>query len=129
MATRSMIGLVHNDGHVTGNAIITGIYCHWDGYPSGVGKTLLENYTTKKDVKALLELGDISTLGDTLETTVAYARDRGENYNDVKARTYYGPNTFNTEEYAYLFYPGVGWKVSPYGKPFITLTAEAVNSD
>ncbi len=35
MATRSNIGIVNEDGS------ITGIYCHYDGYPEYVGKMLL----------------------------------------------------------------------------------------
>lgn len=74
MATRSNIGILETDGSVNY------IYCHWDGYPEGVGKTLTENYTTTEMVEALLSLGDISTLGEDLDLTVAYHRDRGESF-------------------------------------------------
>ncbi len=40
MATRSLIGVNLNNG------ITKTVYCHWDGYPSGVGQTLMENYTS-----------------------------------------------------------------------------------
>ena len=87
MATRSFIckSLPNNT--------IFGVYCHYDGYPSGVGATLANHYTTDERVEALLSLGSISqlhprlvpNLGDThtfnnpaKNVTIAYHRDRGE---------------------------------------------------
>lgn len=61
MSTRSRIAMVYEDGTVKS------IYCHFDGYPSGVGKTLNKYYTDPEKVKALMELGDISALGITTE--------------------------------------------------------------
>lgn len=82
-----------------------GIYCHWDGYPDGmgVGYHLFHHYATQEKVEALIALGDISTLKEnvappdgvihtfdapyiedakanhaTSKVTVAYGRDRGE---------------------------------------------------
>ena len=87
MATRSFIGKQLPNGH------ITGIYCHWDGYPTGVGTTLENHYTTQERVDALLALGSLSVLGARLApelgeghtfenpisgVTVAYHRARGE---------------------------------------------------
>ena len=75
------------------NNTIVGVYCHYDGYPSGVGATLTTHYATDERVTALLNLGSISQLhprlvpdlGDThtfdnpaKNVTVAYHRDRGE---------------------------------------------------
>ena len=87
MATRSFIckSLPNNT--------VVGVYCHYDGYPSGVGATLSTHYTTESRVDALLSLGSISQLhprlvpdlGEThtfdnpaVGVTVAYHRDRGE---------------------------------------------------
>lgn len=56
MGTRSNICRLNTDGSYTV------IYCHWDGYPSGVGRTLYENYKTPVQVEALLALGDLSGL-------------------------------------------------------------------
>ncbi len=107
MGTRSNIGIINRDGSVEM------IYCHWDGYPSNNGKILLENYTNEDKLRALLELGDLSSLGPELGTQhdfdfgmklmggsledqaeydrlsnmcTAYGRDRGEQ--GCKARTY-----------------------------------------
>lgn len=69
------------------------IYCHWDGYPTGVGKMLLEHYQDADKVNRLIALGNISYLEKEVETekehsfdcpakgvTVAYHRDRGEEF-------------------------------------------------
>ena len=81
MATRSNIGARQKDG------TIKAIYCHWDGYPESVGATLAEHYTEPEKVEALLNLGDFSSLRDTIEETHAesYAQ-RGEK--GTEARTY-----------------------------------------
>mgnify|MGYP003340256502 CR=1 FL=1 len=60
MATRSYIGLRNTDGTVDY------IYCHYDGYPRGVGETLTKHYTTYDKVKALIALGDLSALGNEI---------------------------------------------------------------
>jgi hypothetical protein len=67
------------------------IYCHFDGYPTGVGATLQAHYTDPGKIAALMALGDLSSLhercdgalghkfGDPVKgQTVAYGRDRGE---------------------------------------------------
>jgi hypothetical protein len=57
MATRSLIGYVTKEGTVRGT------YCHFDGYPSGVGATLLEYYNTPDVVECLVQF-EISSLED-----------------------------------------------------------------
>jgi hypothetical protein len=74
MSTRSRIAIENQDGTVTS------VYCHFDGYVKGVGKTLFENYNREK-TEQLVALGNISELKETIEDTVAYARDRGEDLN------------------------------------------------
>jgi len=64
-----------------------GIYCHHDGYPAWVGEILHENYQDGGKVRALIDLGHISTLGGVIGpqelppatiATSAYMRDLGE---------------------------------------------------
>ncbi len=74
MATRSRIGIQNPDGSVNS------IYCHFDGYPEGVGTTLKDYYSDRDKLQQLIELGDISELGEDLVNTVAYHRDRDEDY-------------------------------------------------
>lgn len=75
----------------TKNGKYRGIYCHFDGYKEGVGYTLLDHYNNYEKINELINLGDISCLGERInpigkhtfdspeeETTIAYMRDRGE---------------------------------------------------
>lgn len=56
MATRSRIGIENEDGTVSS------VYCHWDGYPTGNGRMLVEYYSDREKVKELISLGAISSL-------------------------------------------------------------------
>ena len=60
MSTRSRIAKLNDDGS------IRVIYCHSDGYLSYNGRILLEHYTDPAKVDALLDLGDISSLGEEI---------------------------------------------------------------
>ena len=111
MSTRSRIAIENQNGSVTS------IYCHFDGYLSGVGKLLKEYYTTQPKVKALIELGDISSLDMTPTSTEAYHRDRGEDFNqstDKDVETFFNGSI---EQYGYLFTKDNRWLVSTYGAP------------
>ena len=111
MSTRSRIAIENQDGTVTS------IYCHFDGYLSGVGKLLKEYYTTQPKVQALIELGDISALDMTPTSTEAYHRDRGENLyksTDKDVETFFNGSI---EQYGYLFTKDNRWLVSTYGAP------------
>jgi hypothetical protein len=61
----------------------TSIYCHWEGYPDGVGKTLEEFWDTPEKIQELIKLGDLSSLGETLEECSAYHRDRKDPWDTV----------------------------------------------
>lgn len=111
MATRSRIAIEHVGG------LVESIYCHWDGYPSGNGKTLFENYKTEEQVKDLIKLGDISSLGATLEETVAYHRDRGEAYNAPTRHADAGDYLrSDVEEYGYIYRQGEWFVIDGYMK-------------
>lgn len=127
MGTRSTIGM--SEGYK-----VKAIYCHWDGYPEGVGATLAEHYTEAKKVCQLLELGNISALRQEIgevqdfnnpkeEWTVAYGRDRGEAGQEARTFTSVSDwlENFNScEEYFYLYREGKGWSVSK-GQLFTSL--------
>ena len=65
MSTRSYIGKMINNS-------VRSIYCRHGGYPEGVGQTLLNHYG-EKELDKLLDLGGISSLQDTIESTAVMA--------------------------------------------------------
>lgn len=111
MGTRSIIG--KRDGDT-----VKVIYCHWDGYPSGVGATLLEHYQDPEKIDRLLSLGDISGLGSDTEagSTVAYHRDRGEAQEDTSAEVLSWPinagEVCARKDGAYMYLWDEGWKIA-----------------
>jgi len=138
MGTRSSIAMKTEDG-------IRAIYCHWDGYVDHNGRILKEFHSTDDKVKALLDLGDLSSLRQEIGEAhdfdrhyaepnlegmfdnwcLAYGRDRGET--DVEAKTFDDVKTWVESmanswcEYFYLW-DGRDWIVSngtmdPQGYP------------
>lgn len=125
MATRSRIAIEHVGG------LVESIYCHFDGYPSCNGKTLFKNYKTTEQVEALIKLGDISSLGETLEETVAYHRDRGEAYNRPTKHSDAGAYIkSDVEEYGYIYRQGEWFVIDGNlkGRGFMHIT-EAILAD
>lgn len=129
MATRSRIAIENQDG------TIKSIYCHFDGYIAGNGDTLQKHYTDRSKVEKLIELGDISSLKENIEptgehnfnnrqegVTVAYHRDRGEDFSQKEHKSV--DDFFNSdfEEYGYLFTKEGYWLVSD-GTEVISLRA------
>lgn len=131
MATRSNIGIVNSDGSVTG------IYCHWDGYPENNGKLLLNHYNNTAIVYELMDLGNLSYLAENLycddnnhsfnnpadKVCVAYGRDRGEkneeskSFNNISEFEKYANNTaadyqylFNNNKWTYREFRSTDWK-------------------
>jgi hypothetical protein len=94
MGTRSAIVEITPEGKYRG------IYCHNDGNPEYNGLRLVNYYDTPEKVKELIDLGFISSLEKHVkpevgeqhsfkdpvkDVTVAYRRDRGDDYDDLKA--------------------------------------------
>lgn len=98
MGTRSTIAIEFADNSVSQ------IYCHWDGYLDNNGAILQNYYMNPFKVKQLLELGDFSSLRETVEETQegAYSQ-RGE---DCGARRYMNVDEYfadcQQEEYDYI---------------------------
>lgn len=118
MSTHCRIGMLNNDGTVTS------IYCHWDGYPEGVGAILNRNYLDREKILKLMRLGDLSALGrEPIENKDGWRlgsltdddkcltyRSRGEN---LPAKTTSRDDFYFRfdEEYSYLF-DGKQWLVT-----------------
>jgi hypothetical protein len=90
-----------------------GIYCHSDGYISHVGRILANFYTTPARVTELLNLGDLSSLGESMiGNTVAYGRDRGETDTEAyNAKTVAAIKRHIDHSYCYVF-DGSSWTVN-----------------
>ena len=133
MATRSNIGIVNQDKS------ITSIYVHYDGYPEHNGKILLNHYNNDDIVNGLMNLGDLSILGEKLNPTethtfaepqkgvcVAYGRDRGDTgtdsrtFEDLGEYEHFGSGV----DYQYLFEDGKWMYRSTYKGGWSDLTPE-----
>jgi hypothetical protein len=77
MSTRSFIAIQQQDG------TYDGIYCHFDGYPSGVGDKLEKHYTDRDKILELISGGDISCLHTDVDKCEYYTK-RGEPLNVVR---------------------------------------------
>jgi len=116
MATRARIGIKQKNG------TIISAYQHWDGYLSGLGYNLCENWTDSKKVLKAIKLGNSSKWGVTIgekhdfdkarfgsdfeHMNCYYMRDRGERDQGprvFKNEAEYLKDGFNSgEEYIYL---------------------------
>ena len=132
MGTRSRIA-IRND------QTFDSIYCHWDGYPSHVGRILRDHYDTEEKVRALIALGDISSLGEKIgkkhdfedrthrDWTTAYGRDRGETDVEAKHSADLDALMLLTQdtggEWLYVF-TGHGWQCAEGGIAFFGMPAD-----
>ena len=127
MSTRAMIGYLNKDTNK-----VTGIYSHWDGYPTGVGTNLMKFYGNPQRVLHLIDAGDVSAIDWETGHPLHYAFrstwvqwnyvdkkydnewDKGgldEKWEDVKPKVYKDMEQFLDESlsgksmiaYAYLF--------------------------
>lgn len=126
MSTRSMIGYKAKDGKVRA------IYCHWDGYPENNGRILINHYTEKAEIDRLLDLGDLSVLGEMplsdpngwakegpSKPLGSYCIDYNSRGEETKARTFQTAQEAITSyadawcEYFYIFDEATGeWLVT-----------------
>ena len=138
MGTRSRIGIELPDHSVVS------VYCHWDGYPTGNGKTLVEHYLNREDVEELIDGGSMSSLrtrgewnskslrdekGEWISDAAGYLMyendrepqplyytERGEDIN-VEHTSFdkFVSGDLGGEEYAYLFDLNGNWKAYKIG--------------
>lgn len=90
-----------------------GVYCHWDGYPSGVGASLKVFADTYERALNLVLGGSISSIGE--DDFTHYANRDGETWSHIEpiqGDTAIDVNAEVDEDYAYLFdEDNGGWKV------------------
>lgn len=100
------------------------IYHHWDGYPEGVGKTLVNNYDDYDTILNLLCGGDASSVNG--EVICQYCAWRGEDWKSVKPKQLDKP-TLN-EEYLYKFEDGIWYFKDDYENEDWTNLEEYLNT-
>jgi hypothetical protein len=131
MGTRSTIALEYADGTVEQ------IYCHWDGYLEHNGQILARHYSDPFKVRQLMDLGDMSSLGERIGTQHAfdkapegectfYLRDRNEQGCKAKKFKDYADYVENHqyEEYEYILRQVDGkavWFVADHDNVYETL--------
>jgi len=123
VSTHSFIGI---EDETTGK--IKGIYCHYDGYPDGVGYELKTHYRDEDKIRSLVALGSISALrahlGDkhafadldaatSHQWTTAYHRDRGEELVISEYDDLYSIDNGGGYQYAYVYTRGC-WLYKSY---------------
>ena len=131
MATRSMIGILEDDGTVTA------IYCHWDGYPENNGLLLMKHWNDAYLIDHLMGLGNLSSLGREIgerqdfdqptdrNWCLAYGRDRDEpdqNATSYASRDDYISNAASDHcaDYIYLWEKDL-WRCWDYNDIHINL--------
>tara|TARA_Y200000002_G_scaffold371790_1_gene368845 strand:+ start:404 stop:928 length:525 start_codon:yes stop_codon:yes gene_type:complete len=82
MATRARIAIELKDGSFISS------YQHWDGYPGGLGYTLIDHWTDYAKTKEAIELGDASSWRYMVGQQIDFD-DRSNPLHDVQ-NCYYG---------------------------------------
>jgi hypothetical protein len=127
MATRSRIAIENQDGSVTS------VYCHWDGHIKTNGRILNENYTTKDKVEELIALGNLSSLDETIERTVAYHRDNGEYHliqiSFINVEELFEDGFSMGVEYIYCFTKDGIWVVNELGSVNVAVLSEVIEEE
>jgi len=123
MATRSSITAKVGKQYV-------GVYCHNDGYPSGVGQTLFLHHNSQEAAEAIVALGALSQLHAQLApnvgeehsfddpihgVTIAYHRDRDEDMMVSRGPSWKVAREKIDAAYHYLFEDGLWFCTSEYG--------------
>jgi len=106
MATRSRIAIQIGDK-------VHHIYCHWDGYPEGVGNELITRFNSRELAEGLIKLGNRSWLiqpdGYTSASDELY--DEFPSVDDLEYWADYIYDPHAGEEYIYEWRDDVGWVV------------------
>lgn len=113
MSTRCLIGYLDREPGVRDDVIFS--YCHFDGYPSGVGKTLVEYYNTPELALKVSSLHGFSSLKKTYEETKAQEYTDGFGYGKMTYDEYNRTDNYGAD-YVYMYRPtmdnkGGSWSV------------------
>lgn len=114
MGTHAMIGFYDNE---TGNVQAT--YVHYDGYLGGVGRTLVENYNTPDQARAVATAGYLSGLTEDLTESLQESVHKDQPaipYESVEQFMKNGYDYYGAD-YVYLF-DGTAWFFAEPGTKF-----------
>jgi len=133
MGTRSTIALEFAD------STVQQIYCHWDGYLEHNGKILQEHYSDPFKLRDLIDLGDMSSLGERIGTQHAfdkapegectfYLRDRKEQGCKAKSFVDFQHYLVNHQyqEYEYILRKDGNWYVKQHDNEYELLVLALV---
>lgn len=119
LSSRLTLGAIDNQIGSVKLGKYVGIYHHWDGYPSGVGETLLNEYNDYESALNLVLLGDESTINESLHP---YMGNNGEEWEHCKPMVIDSDGIGDTlENFDYLFSDG-SWKFRAKGDEWKELT-------
>lgn len=102
MSTRCLIGYLDRIPGVCDDVIFS--YCHFDGYPSGVGKTLVECYNTPELAWKIATLHGFSSLEKTYEETKTKEYENSSGYGKMTYNEYNCTNIYGVD-YVYIYQP------------------------
>lgn len=94
------------------NAKFANVYCHYDGYPSGVGATLLKHYNSHEKALKLISNGDMRSVCSNIEHIEYYGCEM-----DFHTKPCFTANPVKHMKglmmynYYYVFTKKDGWKV------------------
>jgi hypothetical protein len=100
------------------------IYCHWDGYLEHNGKILFNHYVDPYKTRELIDMGDISSLCNTIEETKqgAYHFWRGEELRVAKFNDFQDYLAHHQyEDYEYILRKDGHWYVQAHDDAFVML--------
>ena len=106
MATRSRIAIQIGDK-------VHSVYCHWDGYPEGVGNELITRFNSRELAEGLIKLGNRSWLiqpdGYTSASNELY--NEPAEVDDLEYWEHYSKDPIKNEAYVYEWIDDAGWVV------------------
>lgn len=124
MSTRSNICFLDKEGKEQV------VYCHFDGYLTGIGQILLKHYDTEEKVKKLLSGGSISSIDDS--GSADYYASRGEELKvyDISSEEEAKDLIGVFIEYVYMFKNGKWFYIDGEDvKNFKELTQEVIDKE
>jgi len=106
MATRSRIAIQIGDK-------VHHIYCHWDGYPEGVGNELITRFNSRELAEGLVELGNRSWLiqPDGYTSSTAELYDEPAEVVSKEQWERFSKDPIDGEQYVYEWIDDEGWIV------------------